>query len=134
MQLQIMVLCKTPTHKPVPAKGHRARMTSRLLARHAERPFVASSSNRETQLDISQNEQRVLHELALGGTLDQERYENGKIREIICCTRDGHILTDCTLPAFLRVKKQRFIRSQSVRSYRALKLGIDAVPAQLNQR
>ncbi|WP_081805542.1 YjhX family toxin [Actibacterium mucosum] len=85
-------------------------------------------------MNISKHEQRVLHELALGGTIHHERYENGKIRKITCYTRDGHILSECTLPVFLRLKKRRFIRSQSGRPYRASKLGIEAVRAQLNQR
>ncbi|MEL7214144.1 MAG: YjhX family toxin [Pseudomonadota bacterium] len=85
-------------------------------------------------MNISKHEQRVLHELALGGSIHHDRGENGKIRDIICYTRDGHVLTDCTLPVFLRLKKRRFIRSQNGRPYRASRLGIKAVRAQLNQR
>ncbi|MBV1895583.1 MAG: YjhX family toxin [Rhodobacteraceae bacterium] len=85
-------------------------------------------------MNISKHEQRVLHELALGGAIHHERNENGKIRDITCYTRDGNILTDCTLPVFLRLKKRRFIRSQSGWPYRASRLGMEAVRAQLNQR
>lgn len=85
-------------------------------------------------MNISKHEQRVLHELALGGSIHHERQENGKIRNITCYTRDGHVLSDCTLKVFLRLRQRRFIQSQSGRPYRASKLGIQAVRAQLNQR
>ncbi|WP_370634951.1 YjhX family toxin [Cognatishimia sp. MH4019] len=75
-----------------------------------------------------------MHELALGGSIHHERCENGKIRSVTCYTRAGHVLTDCTMPVFLRLKKRRFIRSQNGRPYRASRLGIKAVRAQLNQR
>jgi len=85
-------------------------------------------------MNISKHEQRVLHELALGGAIHHERCENGKVRAITCFTRDGHVLTDCTLAIFTRLKKRRLIRSTNGRPYRASRLGIQAVRAQLNQR
>lgn len=85
-------------------------------------------------MNISKHEQRVLHELALGGAIHHERCENGKIRAVTCYTRDGHVLTACTLNMFLRLKNRRLIRSQNRRPYRASRLGIKAVRAQLNQR
>lgn len=85
-------------------------------------------------MNISKHEQRVLHELALGGSIHHDRCENGKIRDITCYTREGHVLTDCTLDVFLRLRKRRFIRSRNGQPYRASKAGIEAVRAQLNQR
>ncbi|WP_299612042.1 YjhX family toxin [uncultured Tateyamaria sp.] len=85
-------------------------------------------------MNISKHEQRVLHELALGGAIHHERQENGKIRDITCYTRNGHVLTDCTLSVFTRLKKRRFIRSQNGRPYRVTRAGVAAVRAQLNQR
>lgn len=85
-------------------------------------------------MNISKHEQRVLHELALGGAIHHERCDNGKIRAITCFTRDGHVLSDCTLDVFLRLRKRRFIRSKNGAPYRASRRGIQAVRAQLNQR
>lgn len=85
-------------------------------------------------MNISKHEQRVLHELALGGVIHHDRGENGKIRAITCYTRDGHVLADCTLAVFERLRKRRFIRSQNGRPYRVSRLGVQAVRAQLNQR
>ncbi|MBN2759067.1 MAG: YjhX family toxin [Rhodobacteraceae bacterium] len=85
-------------------------------------------------MKISKHEQRVLHELALGGAIHHERCDRGKIRNITCFTRDGFVLSDCTLDLFLRLKKRRFIRSQNGQPYRVSRQGIEAVRAQLNQR
>ncbi len=85
-------------------------------------------------MNLSKHEQRVLHELALGGAIHFERGGNGKIRDIICVTREGHILTDCSLPVFDRLRKRRFIRSCGGKPYRVTRQGIKSVRAQLNQR
>jgi len=75
-----------------------------------------------------------LHELALGGAIHYERHANGKITDVTCYTRDGHVLTDCTLRVFQRLLKRRLIQSKSGKPYRASLLGIKSVRAQLNQR
>lgn len=85
-------------------------------------------------MNISKKEQRVLHELALGGAIHHERLENGKICDVTCYTREGHVLTDCTLTVFQRLQKRRFIRSTGGKPYRASALGVKSVRAQLNQR
>lgn len=85
-------------------------------------------------MNISKHEQRVLHELALGGFIAYERHSNGKIQDVTCFTREGYVLSDCTLPVFQRLLRRRFIRSKNGGPYRASALGIKSVRAQLNQR
>ncbi|WP_425039516.1 YjhX family toxin [Primorskyibacter sp. S187A] len=85
-------------------------------------------------MNISKHEQRVLHELALGGAIHYDRGENGKIRTITCYTRHGHVLSDCSLAVFDRLRKRRFIRSVHGKPYRVSRKGVQAVRAQLNQR
>ena len=85
-------------------------------------------------MNISKHEQRVLHELALGGFIQHERMDNGKIQSVTCYTRNGHVLEDCTLSVFQRLLKRRFIRSKNGKPYRASALGIRSVRAQMNQR
>ena len=85
-------------------------------------------------MNISKHEQRVLHELALGGSIHHERLDSGKIRDVTCYTRNGHVLTDCTLVVFQRLLKRRFIHSKNGGPYRASALGIKSVRAQMNQR
>ena len=85
-------------------------------------------------MNISRNEQRVLHVLAQGGAIRFERAENGKITEIICFTRDGHVLADCTMEVFLRLRKRKLIRSRGGAPYRITHLGRLNVRAQLDNR
>ena len=82
-------------------------------------------------MNISRTEQRVLHVLALGGRIDHSR--NGtKIAEILCITRDGFILADCTLDVFQRLRRKRLIASDGGGPYRILRLGRVSVRAQLD--
>ncbi|WP_443024162.1 YjhX family toxin [Sneathiella sp.] len=85
-------------------------------------------------MNISKYEQRVLHALAQGGAIYHERTENGKIRKIICFTREGHILSDCTFEIFKRLRKRRFILSKNGQPYRASRLGVTSVRSQLDNR
>ena len=86
------------------------------------------------QLNISKLEQRTLHVLARGGAIHFERHGNGKIQSVTCFTREGHILSDCTLDVFQRLKKRRFVKSVNGQPYRATHRGLRAVNAQLDNR
>jgi hypothetical protein len=90
----------------------------------------ADINTRDKPLNISRHEQRVLHVLAQGGEIHFERMPNGKIREIRCFTRDGHVLADCNLKLFDRLKTRRFIKSVNGQPYRATRLGISSVNSQ----
>lgn len=80
-------------------------------------------------MNISRTEQRVLHVLALGGRIEHVR--NGKrIDEVLCITRDGFILADCTLAVFGRLRRKRLIASEGGGPYRISRLGRLSVRAQ----
>ena len=85
-------------------------------------------------MNISKVEQRVLHVLAQGGSIHHERDDLGKLKKVICFTRDGHVLSDCTIDIFKRLKKRRFIKSRNGRPYQATRLGITSVRSQLDNR
>lgn len=85
-------------------------------------------------MNISKTEQRVLHVLALGGVIRATRGTNGKVRSVTCTTREGHVLTDCTLAVFTRLKTRRLIRSHNGGPYRITRAGNVAVRAEANQR
>ncbi|MCV6584522.1 MAG: YjhX family toxin [Marinibacterium sp.] len=85
-------------------------------------------------MNISKGEQRVLHALAQGGAIHFERGANGKVQAVSCYTRDGHILVDCSLAVFERLRKRRFIRSRGGRPYQVTRPGLMAVRAQLDNR
>ncbi len=85
-------------------------------------------------MNISRHEQRVLHVLAQGGAIHFDRQENGKVDSVICFTRDGHVLSDCTLPLFDRLRKRKLIQSRHSAPYRITRLGLRSVNAQLDNR
>ena len=84
-------------------------------------------------MNISKHDQRVLHELALGGEIKFVRADNGKIKSVQCFTRDGFVFTACTLGVFTRLKEKRFIKSIKGGPYRITKLGNTSVRAQMSQ-
>ncbi|WP_461428147.1 YjhX family toxin [Gymnodinialimonas sp.] len=96
--------------------------------------FSSDLKSRDKPLNISRHERRVLHVLAQGGAIHFERMTNGKMREVSCFTRDGHVLADCSLKPFDRLKKGRFIKSVNGRPYRASRLGIRSVNPQYDNR
>ena len=80
-------------------------------------------------MNISHTEQRVLHVLALGGRIDHSRC-GSKIDAILCVSRDGLILSDCTLAIFQRLRRRRLIASSGGGPYRISRLGRLSVRAQ----
>ena len=85
-------------------------------------------------MNISKLEQRVLHVLAQGGAIHFERSANGKITGVTCFTRDHHVLSDCTIDVFLRLRKRRLIRSTNGQPYRITYRGRLNVRPQLDNR
>jgi uncharacterized protein len=85
-------------------------------------------------MNISRNEQRVLHALALGGRIEHIRRVGNKVDEVLCVTRDGFILTDCTLAAFQRLRRKRLIGSEGSTPYRITRLGRLSVRAQVDNQ
>lgn len=85
-------------------------------------------------MNFSKAEQRVLHVLAQGGVIDHVRGPNGKVKSVTCYTRDGFVLTDCTLPVFTRLKIRRLIRSTGGKPYRISMLGRRSVRAQMDNK
>jgi uncharacterized protein len=86
------------------------------------------------QMNISRMEQRVLHVLALGGRIDATRGTSAKITDILCVTRDGMILSDCTLAVFQKLRRKRLIGSEGGGPYRISRLGRLSVRAQLDNQ
>lgn len=81
-------------------------------------------------MNISRNEQRALHVLALGGRILHERGDGPKITSVTCVTREGMILTDFDLTVFNRLRRKRLIESRSGSPYRISKRGRICVRAQ----
>lgn len=85
-------------------------------------------------MNISRDEQRVLHVLAQGGAIRHERDASGRISRADCITRDGHRLAGCTLALFARLRRRRLIESRDGQPYRLSRLGRTAVRSQPDNR
>ncbi|KPL67095.1 hypothetical protein SZ64_02665 [Erythrobacter sp. SG61-1L] len=97
-------------------------------------PGVFSRLSHETSMNISRNEQRALHVLALGGHILHERGDGPKITSVTCFTREGLVLADFDLTLFNRLRRRRLIVSRSGSPYRISKRGLASVRAQLDNR
>ncbi|MQQ07970.1 hypothetical protein GFB49_05850 [Epibacterium sp. SM1979] len=85
-------------------------------------------------MNISKNEQRVLHALAQGGRIQYERAPNGRVTRVFCFTRDGMVLSNCTLEVFSKLRRKRLIESHCSSPYRISDKGRRSVRAQLDNR
>ncbi|WP_343081366.1 YjhX family toxin [Ostreiculturibacter nitratireducens] len=85
-------------------------------------------------MNISRNEQRALHVLALGGRILHEREHGPKITSVTCVTREGMILSDLDMTVFNKLKRKRLIESRSGGPYRISKRGRLSVRAQLDNQ
>ena len=64
-------------------------------------------------MNISRNEQRALHVLALGGCILHARGDGPKITSVTCITREGMLLADFDLTVFKQLRRKRLIESRS---------------------
>ena len=85
-------------------------------------------------MNISRNEQRTLHVLALGGRILHERNDGPRITSVTCVTREGMVLADFDLSVFHRLRRKRLIESRSGSPYRISKRGRASVRAQLDNQ
>jgi len=90
--------------------------------------------NLELPMNISRSEQRVLHALAQGGLIRHRHDERGRIADVLCFTREGHVLSDCTLAVFSRLRRRRLIESKASQPYHISYLGRRSLRAQPDNR
>nr|WP_272211800.1 YjhX family toxin [Marinicella sp. W31]MDC2877689.1 YjhX family toxin [Marinicella sp. W31] len=81
-------------------------------------------------MDISRNEQRILHLLAQGGRIELTRSDNRKIEQVDCYTRDGWVYPGLDLTLFRKLKAKRAIRSRGGRPYQITERGLKLVRSQ----
>lgn len=96
--------------------------------------IVASSTGFPNFMNISRDEQRVLHALAQGGIIRYDRAGNGRVIAVYCHTRDGFLLSNCTLEIFAKLRRKRLIESRNSSPYRISEKGLRSVRAQLDNR
>jgi uncharacterized protein len=85
-------------------------------------------------MNISKQEQRVLHALAQGGSIIHRFDDRGHIVEVEGMNRDGWRLADCTLAVFQKLRRRKLIGSLGGAPYRITRQGLRAVRAQLDNR
>lgn len=85
-------------------------------------------------MDISREEQRVLHALAQGGAIHVVKAGNGRITDVECLNRDGWLLSQCNLTLFKKLKRKKAIASADGRPYRITRRGLELVRSEFDNR
>jgi hypothetical protein len=85
-------------------------------------------------VNISKTQQRVLHALARGGRIVLDRDERGDIAGVECWTREGWLLSDCTVELFKALKRRRLIASRDGGPYGITRLGLERLRPQQDNR
>lgn len=85
-------------------------------------------------MDISRDEQRVLHALAQGGYIAVTKSDSGKIASFALINRDGWSMPGLTTRLFSKLKAKKAIKSQGGKPYRITRRGLELVRSQLDNR
>lgn len=85
-------------------------------------------------MDISRQEQRVLHVLAQGGRIRALKSEAGKLVGVECINRDGWLMEQCTLPLFKKLRAKKAIASSNGQPYRITRRGLELARSEFDNR
>ena len=85
-------------------------------------------------MDISRDEQRVLHTLAQGGNIHALKNGKGRIVAVECYNRDGWRMTNCTMFLFRKLRNRKAIASADGQPYRITRRGLGLVRAEVDNR
>ena len=85
-------------------------------------------------MDISRDEQRVLHALAQGGCIALLRNEAGKVTGLEFFNREGWLMSNCSLVLFRKLKAKKAIKSSGGQPYRITRRGLELVRSEYDNR
>jgi uncharacterized protein YjhX (UPF0386 family) len=87
-----------------------------------------------SNVDISKDEQRILHALAQGGQLLLSKSSAGRIIKVDGITRDGWRMPAISPRLFRKLKAKRAIASRAGGPYRITRRGLELVRSQPDNR
>ncbi|RYE10199.1 MAG: hypothetical protein EOP22_05570 [Hyphomicrobiales bacterium] len=85
-------------------------------------------------MDISRDEQRVLHVLAQGGNITPLKNIKGRIHALELYNRDGWRLPIIDLHLFKKLQRKKAIASQDSQPYRITRRGLELVRSEFDNR
>jgi uncharacterized protein YjhX (UPF0386 family) len=85
-------------------------------------------------MDISRDEQRVLHALAQGGLIKPLKDTRGRIQGLELYNRDGWRMPFLTLTLFRKLRRKRAIASSDGQPYRITRRGLELVRSEVDNR
>jgi uncharacterized protein YjhX (UPF0386 family) len=85
-------------------------------------------------LDISRQEQRVLHMLAQGGVIVPLKDSKGRIEALELYNRDGWRIPMVEMLLFKKLKRKKAIASQGGAPYRITRRGLELVRSEFDNR
>ena len=85
-------------------------------------------------MDISREEQRVLHVLAQGGVLEPLKNNRGRIERVVFINRDGFMLPALDMLLFKKLKRCHTIASHAGGPYRITRRGLELVRSEVDNR
>ena len=85
-------------------------------------------------MDISRDEQRVLHALAQGGLIKPLKNTKGRIDGLELYNRDGWRMPFITLLLFKKLQRKKAIKSEGGQPYRITRRGLELVRSEFDNR
>jgi uncharacterized protein YjhX (UPF0386 family) len=85
-------------------------------------------------MDITRQEQRLLHILAKGGSIEASRDTRGKLVGVACFTRECWAVERFDITLFRKLRRRAAIASEGGRPYRITRRGLELTRSRPDNR